>query len=295
VTRFKYLMVALALSTLALSVVQVRGTPSSGFTYRQGDWFDSFGIDRSYYGGPDGYLPNLANETIGDNAELAYSTGVWFKDNYLSTSGRAEAILKYVQTWVEYGYDSDNVVRDGVSQDEWAWNADEMAHQIDQSAGTKAVGDCEDMAFLCCTIYTAAGIDAAVVDAPEHVACLIWLPDYANADYYWDIGDGRGHGWIWAEATGNSNPLGWTPEDYSNGEWSAYPVSQAGVPTVTARPPNIENPDIPLPPDLIVLGVIAITVLLVLFIAAGSRKKKTRYLHPSPYQEYPYPPPPPPQ
>ena len=78
---------------------------------------------------------------------LAYSIGEWFQDNYPNDTERAVAILKYVQTWTEYGYDNDNVIRDGVPQDEWAWNADEMAHAFDETTGVKAIGDCEDMAF----------------------------------------------------------------------------------------------------------------------------------------------------
>ena len=65
---------------------------------------------------------------------------------------RAEAILNYVQTWTDYGYDEDNVFRNGEAQIEWAWNADEMAHMFDETTFSVAIGDCEDMAFLCATI-----------------------------------------------------------------------------------------------------------------------------------------------
>jgi hypothetical protein len=34
------------------------------------------------------------------------------------------------------------------------------------------------MAFLCAIPYAGAGFNAAVVDAPDHAACLIWLPDF---------------------------------------------------------------------------------------------------------------------
>jgi hypothetical protein len=67
--------------------------------------------------------------------------------DYSGETERAVTILKYVQQWTEYGYDSDNVVRDGIAQEEWAWNADEMAHSFNPTTGIKAVGDCEDMAF----------------------------------------------------------------------------------------------------------------------------------------------------
>lgn len=210
---------------LFAAIQTASGIPASSFALKDGEWYDNFGINRNYYAGPDGYLPNLAYETLEENRELAYSIGEKFRDAYPSKIERATAILKYVQTWTDYGYDSDNVVMNGEPQEEWAWNADEMAHRFDEARGIKAIGDCEDMAFLCGTIYVGAGFDAAIVDAPMHVALLIWLPEFSNANKYWDLqNDGRGAGWIWVEATGESNPLGWTPPDFQDGEWIAYPI-----------------------------------------------------------------------
>ncbi len=209
---------------------EVDGLPSGGsypptFTFNGEDWFDSWGYNRNYYGGQNGYMPNLAYETLGADQELAYSLGQQFRINYPSEVRRAVAILKFVQRWTEYGYDVDNVVMDGHAQNEWAWNADEMVHMLDESTNTIAVGDCEDMAFLCATIYLGAGIDAALVLTTSHVALLIWLPEYPNANYYWDIpDDGKGGGWIWVEATGDQNPLGWTPPDFADGDWTVFPL-----------------------------------------------------------------------
>ena len=229
-TLRRYIIIFLLLCISGIPLIKtVSGLPASSFSQQNGDWYDNFGIDRNYYASPDGYLPNLVSETLGENKEIAYSLGERFQDNYQSMTDRAVAILKYVQTWTEYGYDSDNVVRDGIAQEEWAWNADEMAHAFDQTTGVKAIGDCEDLAFLCGTIYVGAGFDAAVVDAIDHVALLIWLPEFSNADYYWDINDGRGAGWIWVEATGSSNPLGWTPSDYEDGEWFAYIIANSSA------------------------------------------------------------------
>ncbi len=214
----------LCVSILALSQT-VRAFPASSFNQQFGDWYDNFGIDRNNAAGPNGYLPNLAAETLNENKELAFSIGEQFQAQYPDKVGRAVAILKYVQTWTEYGYDSDYVVRNGVPQDEWAWNADEMAHAFDETTGVKAIGDCEDMAFLCGTIYLGAGFDAAVIDATNHAALLIWLPEFSNANDYWDLpNDNRDAGWIWVEATGSSNPLGWTPPDFEGGGWTAYPI-----------------------------------------------------------------------
>jgi hypothetical protein len=241
------------------------GLPASSFSLKNGDWYDNFGIDRNYYAGPDGFLPNLAYETLNENKELAYSIGEEFQNNYLSKNERAENILKYVQTWTEYGYDSDNVVRNGIAQDEWAWNADEMAHAFNQTTGVKAIGDCEDLAFLCGTVYVGAGFDAAVVDAPEHAALLIWLPEYSNADNYWDIpDDGRGAGWIWVESTGSSNPLGWTPPDFEDGAWTAYPINPLE---------SVPEPD-PYQPISIDFDVLAIIVFIIFVVLLALTRAK---------------------
>jgi hypothetical protein len=212
------------------SVSVAYGTPSGGvmppkFTQRHGDWYDSFGFDRNYYGGSDGFLPNVAYETIGANKELAYSIGDWFKAHYPDRVQRAEAILAWVQRWTNYGYDVDNVQMDGVYQEDFAWNADEMAHRINSTTNSVAVGDCEDMAFLSSTIYIAAGFEVTLVSPPSHVALMIWLPEYSNANYYWDLSDGRGEGWIWVEATGKEDPLGWTPPDFTDGNFDVYPLN----------------------------------------------------------------------
>ena len=222
-TRQSLMLLAL-LSIIVISQSQtVNGFPASSFNRKEGDWYDNWEINRNYYAGPNGYLPKLATETLNENKELAYSIGTWFQTNYPTKTDRAAAILKYVQTWTEYGYDSDNVLRDDIPQEEWAWNADEMAHAFNETTGVKAIGDCEDMAFLCGTIYVGAGFDAAIVDSPEHVALLIWLPEFSNANCYWNLtNDGRDAGWIWVEATGSSNPIGWTPPDFIDGGWTAY-------------------------------------------------------------------------
>jgi hypothetical protein len=264
----RHLILFLLLCSLAVALIKTaNGFPASSFHLQDGDWYDNWNIDRNYYGGPDGYLPNLASETLGENKELAYSIGEWFQNNYPSKTERAVAILKYVQKWTDYGYDSDNVVRDGVAQDEWAWNADEMAHAFNETTGATAVGDCEDMAFLCGTIYVGAGFDAAVVDATEHVALLIWFPDFANANAYWDIpNDNRDAGWIWVEATGSSNPLGWTPPDFEDGGWTAYPI---GSLEFVAEPAPSQSTS----SDSEMLGIIVAIVFFV--ILALARLKRT--------------------
>jgi len=268
-THARYLVLLLLLSSLAVAEVKiVSGFPASSFTFEYGDWYDNWGIDRNYYGGPHGFLPNLAYETIGDNKELAYRIGEWFQENYPDKTERAIAILKYVQKWTEYGYDSDNVIRDGIPQDEWAWNADEMAHAFNETTGVKAIGDCEDLAFLCCTIYMGAGFETAMVDATDHVALLIWLPEFPNANDYWDIPhDGRDAGWIWVEATGSSNPLGWTPPDFEDGGWTAYPIGSSQI---------VPEPQ-PSEPTSDFTDVIGIVVVIVLWIMLSLLRQRRPY------------------
>lgn len=220
------IIILFAFSSLSVAY----GIPSGGvyppkFTLHNREWYDSWGFNRNYYGGSDGFLPNVAYESLGTYKELAYNIGERFKANYPQKVERAEAILKYVQRWTDYGYDSDNVYMNGTPQDDFAWNADEMAHMFNETTGAVAIGDCEDMAFLCSTIYLAAGFDVVLVSPTEHVALMIWLPEYSNANYYWDINDGRGEGWIWVEATGKNNPLGWTPPDFNNGEFEVYSLN----------------------------------------------------------------------
>lgn len=272
-TRFRlvsliFLLVCVSVASLSQTA---KGIPASEFTLRGGDWYDNFGIDRNNYAGPNGYLPNLATETLDENREKAFSIGESFQSNYPSTTDRAVAILKYVQKWTEYGYDSDNVIRNGIAQEEWAWNADEMAHAFDENTGVKAVGDCEDMAFLCGTIYLGAGFDAAIVDAVDHAALLIWLPEFSNANYYWDLpNDDRDSGWIWVEATGNSNPLGWTPPDYETGDWTAYAIGSLDF--VSAPEPTQTQTEFPfsINTDLLI-AIIAIVLSLLL----GLLKRRT--------------------
>jgi hypothetical protein len=224
------LALSIFIITLILSVNIAQAIPSGGiyppeFNYKNGYWYDSWDYNRNNYAGEDGFLPYVVYESLGSDKELAFELGGWFKENYDNKVERAEAILNYVQKWTDYGYDEDNVFRNGVAQEEWAWNADEMAHMFDETTYSVAIGDCEDMAFLCATLYVASNFDVALIDAPGHVALLIWLPEYDNANYYWDIpDDGRDYGWIWVEATSEVNPLGWTPPDFSDGDWISYRI-----------------------------------------------------------------------
>jgi hypothetical protein len=83
-----------------------------------------------------------------------------------------------------------------------------------------------------------------MVLAPGHAALLIWLPEYDNANYYWDIpDDDREYGWIWVEATGEQNPLGWTPPDFADGNWIAYPLGFSTF-EISLSPQNPQPDDV---------------------------------------------------
>lgn len=217
---------------LGISVLsRIYALPSGGkfpphFEKREGFWYDVWGINRNLHSGEDGFLPNMFYETIGNYSDLAYSWGFEFKQLYTDREDRARMILRFVQQWTIYGYDEENVFMDGDAQLEWAWNGDEMAHMVKHAMETMGVvrADCEDVAFFCATLYYGAGFDVAIVDAPSHCALLIWFPDYPNANIYWKIHDGRGYGWIWVEATGQRNQVGWTPPSFNDGDFTAYPI-----------------------------------------------------------------------
>jgi hypothetical protein len=248
VTWQGYLALGLLILFASSSLNGAYGIPSGGvyppeFTHRNGEWYDSWDITRTNSEGSNGFLPNVAYESIGTYKEKAYTIGESFKTNYPEKTDRAEAILSYVQRWTDYGYDEDNVYMGGESQPEWAWNADEMAHNFNQDTGTVAIGDCEDMAFLCSTLYLAAGFDVVLVSPPEHVALMIWLPEYSNANYYWDLNDGKGKGWIWVEATGENNPLGWTPPDFTDGNFEVYSLGSSLISSVDYSPSDAQAED----------------------------------------------------
>lgn len=199
---------------------------SEGFTKKGHYWYDSWDINRNIATEDDGYFPALVYESLGQNIELAYQYGRQFLTEYSDKVTRAEKIMKFVQSMVKYKYDDENpyilAVTKNERQEDWAWNPDEMAHMVDIAYDNQEVtyGDCEDFTFLLTVMYFAAGYNVTIVDAIDHAALLIWLPEHPNANVYWDIGDGRGAGWIWVEATGDRNPLGWTPDDYKNSEFS---------------------------------------------------------------------------
>jgi len=82
---------------------------------------------------------------------------------------------------------------------------------------------CEDMVVLLAVMYKAAGFRSAIVLVSGHTAVLVYLPEYNKATAFFEL-EGE-PGWVWAEATGRNNPLGWVPEQHLGTEVAAYEIS----------------------------------------------------------------------
>lgn len=198
-------------------------TPSDGFYERDGDVFDDWEISRTRAFGEDGFYqisestfrPVIVFESLGENAALAYSLGEQFTAKYPDQIQRAEVIFRFVRDRVNYTSDIDQF-----EYDEFAQNADELAMVIEQDG--IGYGDCEDSAVLLAVMYKGAGYRSAIVVGSGHTAALVYLPDYKKATALELEGE---TGWVWAEATGKNNPLGWVPKEYINVELAAYEIS----------------------------------------------------------------------
>ncbi len=214
---------------LLLSPVGVSATPTGDYYKAGGEIYDDWDICRTRADGSDGFLqyvasgfePIIVYESLGANADRAYARGVQFAAEYVHETQRAEAIFEYVRDRVRYVSDSSQF-----GQVEFAQNADELLMVVDEDGF--AYGDCEDYAFLLGAMYVGAGIRAAVVLAPDHAATLVHLPDYPQANRVLRLNGESG--WVWAEATGGNNPLGWMPENYMRVPLDAYELDDKGAP-----------------------------------------------------------------
>ena len=213
-------------------------TPSSGFHEKDGDVFDDWEISRTRAFGEDGFYqitettfrPAIAFESLGGNTALAYSLGEQIAAKYPDQTQRAEAIFSFVRDRVNYTSDIDQF-----DHEEFAQNADEMAMVIEQDG--IGYGDCEDSAVLLAVMYKGAGYRSAIVVGEGHTAALVYLPDYKKASALFEL-EGE-TGWVWAEATGRNNPLGWVPKEFINVEMAAYEITAEAVghvkPTTTPK------------------------------------------------------------
>jgi len=197
--------------------------PSQGFYQRGGAIFDDWEIRRTTACGEDGFYqitdtgfrPVIAFESLGEEADLAYSLGEQIAAKYPDPLQRAEAVFDFVRDRVEYNPDIDIF-----GSEEFAQNADELATTIVEDGIGK--GDCEDVVVLLAVMYKAAGFRSAIVLLSGHTAVLVYLPDYNKATAFFELTGEPG--WVWAEATGRNNPLGWAPEEYLDMKIPAYEI-----------------------------------------------------------------------
>jgi transglutaminase-like putative cysteine protease len=212
------------------TTVYVSATPSANLEPRNGDVFDDWEVCRTRAFGEDGFYqitettfrPVIAFESMGENAELAYSLGEQFAEEYPDQLQRAKQVFYFVRDRVRYTPDIDQF-----KYEEFALNADELASTIVQKGLGR--GDCEDSAVLLAVMYQGAGYRSAIVVGGGHTAVLVYLPEYNKATTVFAL-EGE-PGWVWAEATGKNNPLGWVPKEFINVEVAAYEVKAETVAT----------------------------------------------------------------
>lgn len=237
-SRFALALVLLTL--LVTAPVPVLALESARFYGGDGEVFDDWSVCRTRAQGTDGFFristgqgfePIILAESLGENSDAAYRLGKSFAERYPNPTQRAEKLFQFVQARVNYISDKDQF-----DIPEFAQNADEMALMIERDE--KAYGDCEDYAALLAVMCQGAGLRSAVVLSVDHAAALIYVPGYRKANQTLSV-DGE-DGWVWAEATGKNNPLGWTPERYIGAPLAAYETRDQGLP----RDPPTDRPTI---------------------------------------------------
>jgi hypothetical protein len=233
----------LAWPLLALVAVLAATIPSSVLAisteqfYKEGeDIFDDWDLCRTRAEGEDGFFqvrsetsfrPIIVGESLGANADMAYRIGQQFARDYPDIHQRAENVFAFARDKIRYSSDASQF-----GFPEFAQNADEMTTTIDEEGSAR--GDCEDYAILLAVLYKGAGLRSAIVLASDHAATLVHLPGYEGANQSLSIGDEAG--WVWGEATGGNNPLGWMPESYIGAQLAAYEVEDEA--TEAAGPPD---------------------------------------------------------
>jgi hypothetical protein len=228
--------IVLALTILAVLIpASILAIPSAKFYQEGGEVFDDWDICRTDAAGEDGFFqvsatgfyPIIVGESLGENADQAYRTGQQLAADYPDMHQRAEQVFAFARDRVGYTSDESQF---GFA--EFAQNADELATTIENKG--IAHGDCEDYAVLLAVMYKGAGFRSAIVLAPEHAAALVYLPGYREANQSLSV-DGE-DGWIWAEATGGNNPLGWMPEEFLGTELEVYEVEDKAL--AKGEPPD---------------------------------------------------------
>ena len=220
------LSIAILLAIMPASALAVSST---NFYKQGGEIFDDWDLCRTRAEGEDGFFqlrsetqfcPIILGESLGENADTAYKMGQQLARDYPDAQQRAQAVFAFARDRV--GYTSDEAQ---FGFPEFAQNADEVAANIEGEG--LAYGDCEDYSALLAVMYKAAGFRSAIVVAPDHAATLVYLPEYRQANLILSV-DGE-PGWVWAEATGGNNPLGWMPERYIGAELAVFEVGDEAI------------------------------------------------------------------
>lgn len=226
--KFKLLLIpALALISVLTASGYVEATCSQGFRTVGDDIFDDWDISRTRAAGANGFYqvseigfrPVIAYESLGEEADIACRIAEEMVAKYPDRVQRAEKIFYYARDRVRYTPDKDQF-----QYDEFAQNADELADSIAQDGF--AHGDCEDSAVLLAVMYKAAGYRSAIAVAPGHTAAMVYLPEYKKGSIFTMDGE---KGWVWAEATGRKNPMGWMPKEFVGEELYAYEIKDERV------------------------------------------------------------------
>jgi len=268
--KARIIIISVSLLLIGLATThQVWATPSADFNETGSEVFDDWGIYRTRAFGKDGFYqlsetsfrPVIAYESLGEESDMAYRLGEQIAAEHPDRIERAEAIFRFVRDRVVYTPDIDQF-----RYDEFAQNADELAITIDQNG--VAYGDCEDSAVLLAVMYRGAGLRSAIALGEGHTAALVYLPDYKKASAVFEL-DGEA-GWLWAEATGKTNPLGWVPKEFTGGSVvAAYEIGEEQVtskepaaPSTAVAPKTQATSSSFRPPFfLIVVGIFSLTSL----------------------------------
>lgn len=246
---------------------------SSQNFYQKGEnVFDDWDICRTRAYGEDGFFqvtgettfrPVITMESLGENVARAYELGEQFVEEYPDPNQRAEKIFYFVRDKVRYTPDVDQF-----DFDEFAINADELITTIDEQGIAR--GDCEDMSILLAVMYKGAGYRSAIVLPSGHAAALLYLPQYKKANFLELDGEA---GWLWAEATGRNNPLGWIPDQYRGTSLAVYEVSGEEV-GVGQTPTDPETDVAQTGGNIAFLATPFITVIFLMWILSMGRRKK---------------------
>lgn len=290
VKRIVYVLIVLLLIGQPSLLNYCLASPSSAFQEEAGGIFDDWHVYRTNPAGLDGYLqeiytsnewppanfrPLIVFESLGEYVDVAYSEGERIARQIPDISQRAEYVFRFVQLSIQYTSDSEQF-----KMGEYAQNADEVTRDILNNG--IAFGDCEEFATTLAVMFLGAGLRAAIVDCPDHVGVVVYLPGYNKANVIFEI-DGEA-GWVWAEATGSGNKLGWFPEGQIQGPLLVYevtaepltlwqePVEEEVVsddqPESTDKPEVIDENG-PVPPPVSHAGPSFVSLLIPMIIMGG--------------------------